>query len=285
MKDNKKHYCWQNTSHTRCNGNNLVCSTSKKSKASPKFELSPAAFNFSHVHSSSFNPAKPSCSTDRADNVYSVSPCVSSRENCDSSKNHSKECMRCKRTHLQEKLHTCCIHNVEQKFNCSLHEEKQQFEDNFNCSREKSSTKERSSFSRNLEPNKHLCENINPIMENEECACRHHTACHKSLHDQEENCQESHKCNTFREACTCKQPLSMSTDRECSNHSCSHHSPNVHEEEPLIGLKQNIETPEVYCATIVQIICKLKIFGLHGYTLYMLSLYLVLFLFRRDDED
>lgn len=243
MKDNKKHHCWQKTPHTRYNGSNLVCSTSKKSKYSPKFELSPTAFNFSH--SSSFNAAKPSCSMDKlhADNVYSASTCVSSCENCDSSKNQ-EEWMRYKRTHPQEKLHSCCVHNVdmlEQKCNCSLHEERQKFEDNFNCSKEKLSTKERSGFSRN----KHLHENINSTTEDCEFTCRcHATHCHHSLHDQGENCQESHKCcNTSKKACTCK-PLT-STDRECSD--CNHLSPNVHEDEPLIGLKQNSETPEVCC--------------------------------------
>ncbi|XP_012230460.1 enolase-phosphatase E1-like isoform X2 [Linepithema humile] len=197
----KKYHCWQKTPQTRYNGSNLVCSTSKKSKYSPKFELSPAAFNFSH--SSSFNTAKPSCSTDKAhaDNVYNASTCVSSCENCDSSKNHEEW-----------------------------------------TSKEKLSSKERSSFSRNLEPNKHLHES-NPTMEDGEFTCRCHTACHHSLHDQGENCQESPKCyNTLRKSCTCK-PLTMNTDRECSD-SCNHLSPNVHEDEPLIGLKQNSETPE-----------------------------------------
>ncbi|XP_024877648.1 uncharacterized protein DDB_G0283697-like isoform X1 [Temnothorax curvispinosus] len=202
MKD-KNYHCWQKTPHTRFNGSNLVCSTSKKSK--------------------------------------SPNACISSCQDCDLSK-HRKEWLRYKRTHPQEKLHSCCIHNTdvsEQKCNCSLHKERQKFEDNFNCSKEKLSTSQehRQSFSKNLEPNKHLYENI--ASENNEHNCRNCTACHHSLHNSD-NYQESHKsCNTLKETC---EPLIMNTDREYNE--CNHSSPNVlHEEEPLITLKQG-ETPE-----------------------------------------
>lgn len=241
MKD-KNYHCWQKIPHTRFNGSNLVCSTSKKAKSTPKFELSSATSNFSCLHSPSFNIAKASCSTDKAhaDKQYSSNACISSCEDCDLSK-HRKEWLRYKRIHPQEKLHSCCIHNIdisEQKCNCSLHKEKQKIEDSFN-SKEKLSTQEhRRSFSRNLEPNKHLHENL--ASEDNEHICRNCTACRHSLHNPD-NHQESHKCNMSRETC---EPLTMNTDQEY-NESCNHSSLNVHEEEPLITLKQCSETPEV----------------------------------------
>ncbi|XP_029658866.1 MATH and LRR domain-containing protein PFE0570w-like [Formica exsecta] len=242
--DDKKYHCWQKTPHTRFNGSNLVCSTSKKCKTPPAFDLSSAVSNFSCAHSPSFNMAKASCSTDKnyVDNLLSPNACVSSCENCELSKDR-KEWLTYKQTRSQEKLHSCCIHNVDMlEQNCSLHKEKQKFEDNFNRSKEKLSTKEhRRSFSRNLEPNKHLHKNINPATEEPTCKC--HTVCHDTLHDPGETCQESHKyCNTLKGTCTC-EPLSMNTDREY-NESCNHLSPNVHEEQPLIALKQCSETPE-----------------------------------------
>lgn len=241
MKDKSYHH-WQKTPHTRFNGSNVVCSTSKKSKGPPKFELSSAASNFSCLHSPSFNVAKASCSTDNADKLYSPNACVSSCEDCDLSK-HRKEWLKYKRIHPQEKLHSYCIHSIntpEQKCNCSLRKEKQKFEDSFNCSKEKLSTPEyRRSFSRNLEPNKHLHENI--ASEDSEHICRNYTACHHSMHNPD-NCQENHKCcNMLKET---YEPLTMDTDRE-HNQSCNHSSHNVHEEEPLITLKQYSETPEV----------------------------------------
>lgn len=242
MKD-KSYHCWQKSPHTKFNGSNLVCSTSKKSKSPPKFELSSAASNFSCSHSPSFNIAKASCSTDKAhvDKVYSPNACVSSCEDCDLLK-HRKE-LRYKRIHPQEKLHSCCIHNTdvsEQKCNCSLRKEKQKFEDSFNCSKEKLSTQEhRRSFLKNLESNKHLYENI--TSEDSEHICRNCTSCHHSPHNPDKY-QENHKCCTMKET---SEPLIMNTDREC-NESCNHSSSNIlHEEEPLITLKQCNETPEV----------------------------------------
>lgn len=219
-----------------------MCSTSKKSK-SPKFELSSAAnsSNFSCLHSPLFDVAKTSCSTDKAhvDKLHSPGVDVSSCEDCDLSK-HCKECLKYKRICPQEKLHSCCIHNTdtsEQKCNCSLHKEKQKFEDNFNCSKEKLSTQEhRRSFSRNLEPNKHLYENI--ASKNSDHICRNCTTCHHSLHNPDNN-QENHKCNILKETCE-----SMNIEREYE--SCNHSSPNVqHEEQPLIILNQCNETLEV----------------------------------------
>ncbi|XP_050447243.1 MATH and LRR domain-containing protein PFE0570w-like [Cataglyphis hispanica] len=242
--DDKKYHCWQKTPHTKFNGSNLVCSTSKKCKTPPAFDFSSAVSNFSCTHSPSFNMAKASCSTDKThvDNLLSPNACVSSCEDCELSKDR-KEWLRYKQTHSQEKLHSCCIHNVDMlEQNCSLHKEKQKFEDNFNRSKQKLSTKEhRRSFSRNLEPNKHLHKNIvNSVTEVPTCKC--HTACHDTLHDSGEICQENYKCyNTLKETCTC-EPLSMNTNREY-NESCNYLSPNVHEEEPLIALKYN-ETPE-----------------------------------------
>jgi hypothetical protein len=147
----------------------------------------------------------------------------------------------------QEKLHSCCIHTIdtpEQKCNCSLRKEKQKFEDSFNYSKEKLSTPEhRRSFSRNLEPNKHLHENI--ASEDSEHICRNCT-CH-SPHSQD-HYQENHKCcNMLKETC---EPLAMNTDRE-HNQSCNHSSHNTHEEEPLITLKQYNETPEVSSSIIL----------------------------------
>ncbi|KYM78819.1 hypothetical protein ALC53_10739 [Atta colombica] len=236
MKDKNHHY-WQKTPNTRFNGSNLVCSTSKKSKSPPKFELSSAASNFSCLHSPSFNIAKASCSTDKADKLCSSNAC----EDCDFSK-YRKEWLRYKRIHPQEKLHSCCTHDIdtsEKKCNCSLHNEKQKFEDSFIYSKEKLSTQEhRQSFSRNLEPNKHLHENI--ASEGNEYICKNCTTCHHSPHNPE-NCQENHKCCTMlKETC---EPLMMNIDREY-NESCSHSSPNIHEEEPLIKLKQCSERPE-----------------------------------------
>ncbi|XP_011703878.1 PREDICTED: kinesin-related protein 4-like [Wasmannia auropunctata] len=233
----KNYHCWQKTPYTKFNGNNLVCSTSKKSKSPPKFDLSSATSN-SCLQSPSFNIAKASCSTDKADKLYSHS---SACEDCDLSK-HCKESLRYKRTLSQEKLHSCCIHNIdmsEQKGNCSLHKERQKFEDSFNCSKERLSTQEhRQSFSRNLGPNKHLHENN--IAEDNEHMCRNCTTCHHAPHNSE-NYQESHKCcDMLKEAC---EPLVMNTDREY-NESCNHSSSHIHEEEPLITLKQCSETPE-----------------------------------------
>ncbi|XP_012532399.1 kinesin-related protein 4 [Monomorium pharaonis] len=235
---------WQKTPHTRFNGSNIVCSTSKKSKGPPKFELSSAASNFSCLHSPSFNVARASCSTNNAHtDKYSPDVCASSVpcEDCDLSK-HRKEWLKYKRMHPQEKLHSCSIHSIdtsEQKCNCSLRKEKQKFEDNFNCSKEKLSTQEhRRSFSRNLEPNKHLHENI--ASEDSEHICRNCTACNHSLHNPD-NFQENHKCcNMLRET---YEPLTMNIDRE-HNQSRNHSSHHVHEEEPLITLKQCSETPE-----------------------------------------
>lgn len=192
--------------------------------------------------------AKASCSTDKAhaENLLNSSACVSC-EDCELSKDR-KEWLRCKQTCGQEKLHSCCIHNVDIEQNCSLHKEKQKFEDNFNYSREKLSSKEhRRSFSRNPEHNKHLHKNIvNPATEEPTCKC--HT-CHNTLHDPGETCQESHKCyNTLKGTCTC-EPLPMNMDREC-NESCNHIS-NLHEEEPLITSKQCNETPEVNCSSLI----------------------------------
>lgn len=241
-KDDKKYHYVQKTPHTRFNGSNLVCSTSKKCKTPPTFDFSSAASNFSCAHSPSFNIAKASCSTDKAhaDTLLSPSACISSCEDCELSKDR-KEWLRYKRRG-QEKLHSCCIHNADMlEQNCSLHKEKQKFEDNFNRSKEKLNIKEcRRSFSRNLEPNKHKnC--VNPATEEPTCKC--HTACQDILHDRGETCQENHKCcNMLKGTCTC-EPLSMSTDREY-NESCNHLSPRSHEEEPLIGLKQFSETPE-----------------------------------------
>ncbi|KAL0101447.1 hypothetical protein PUN28_018942 [Cardiocondyla obscurior] len=222
---------WQKTSHARFNGSNVVCSTSRKSKNPPKFELSSAASNFSCLHSPSFNIAKASCSTDKSHADKSYSPNMFSFENCDLSK-HRNEWLRCKRTQPQEKLHSCCIHNTdtsEEKCNCSLH--KQKFEDNFNCSKEKCSGQEHQrSFSKNLEPNKHLYENITP---EEDHVCRNDTSCHHSLHNSE-SCQEPHKCN--------KETCELLINREF-NELCNH-SPNIlSDEEPLISL-QCSETPD-----------------------------------------
>jgi len=233
----KNYHCWQKTPHTRFNGSNLVCSTSKKSKSSPKFELSSATSNFSCLHSPSFNIAKASCSTDKTNKLYNSSAC----EDCDLSKHH-KEWLKYKRIHPEEKLHSCCIHNgdmAEQKNNCSLCKDKQKFEDSFNYNKEKLSTQEhRQSFSKNLDPNKHLHENI--ASEDNEHICKNCMVCHHLLHNPE-NCQENHKCNMLKETC---ESLIMNTDREY-NESCNHSSPNIHEEEPLITLKQCSETPEV----------------------------------------
>lgn len=239
MKDKNDHG-WQKTPHTRFNGSNLVCSTSKKSKIHPKLDLSGAS-HFSCLHSPSFNVAKASCSTDNTDKLYNSSACGSSCEDCDFSK-HRKEWLRYKRIHPQEKLHSCCIHNTdmsEQKCNCSLRKEKQKFEDSFNCSKEKLSTQEhRRSFSKNLEPNKHLYENI--ASEDSEHICKNCT-CPHSLHNPE-NCQENHKCNLLKET---YEPLTMNIDREY-NESCNHSSSNIlQEEEPLITSKQYRETSEV----------------------------------------
>lgn len=246
--NDKKCFCLQKTPHTRFNGNNLVCSTSKKCKTPPTFDLSSAVSNFSCTHSPSFNMAKASCSTDaqkaHANTLLNPSICVSSCEDYELSKDH-KECSKHKQTHDQEKLHSCCIHNVDLlEQNCSLHKEKQKFEDNFNCSKEKLNTKEhRRSFSRNLQPNKHLHKNIvNSTIEEPTYKCQT-AAYHDTLHDPRETCQESHKCcNTLKETCTC-EPQSISIDRDC-NESCNHLSPNLRDEEPLITLKQCSETPE-----------------------------------------
>ncbi|EGI65767.1 hypothetical protein G5I_05673 [Acromyrmex echinatior] len=73
-----------------------------------------------------------------------------------------------------------------------------------------------------------------------EYICKNCTTCHHSPHNPE-NCQENHKCCTMlKETC---EPLMMNIDREC-NESCSHSPPNIHEEEPLIKLKQCSERPE-----------------------------------------
>ncbi|EZA46699.1 hypothetical protein DMN91_012314 [Ooceraea biroi] len=243
-KTDKKHHSWQkSTPHTRFNGSNLVCSTGKKLKTPSRFELSSVASNLSCPRtSSSSNIARPSCSTDRTpmeDLLYGSRACVSSCEACDSTR-HSKEWLKHRR--VQEKLHSCCTRNVdvEQKCNCFLHKEKQKFEDNCNCnSKERSSTKKHRSFSRHFECNRHLHESVaNPAAEDSEPACRCHTTCH-SPHDPGEGCQDSHRCK--REDYTC-EPLA-STDREVAE-SCSHHSSNVHEEEPLITQKHYSETPE-----------------------------------------
>ncbi|XP_025074857.1 kinesin-related protein 4-like [Pogonomyrmex barbatus] len=240
MKDKSYNY-WQKTPHTRFNGSNLICSTSKKSKSPPKFELSSVASNLSCLQSSSFNVGKASCSTDKAhaDKLCSPNACVSSCENCDLSK-HRKEWLKYKRIHPQEKLHSCCIHNIdvsEQKCNCSLGKEKQRFEDSFNCSKEKlnSSQEHRRapSFSQNLEPSMHL----NFVSEENESICRNCSTCHH-MHNSD-NHQESHKCcNMSKETC---EPMNI--NREC-NRSCNHSSPNVHEEEPLIMPRRNDDTLE-----------------------------------------
>lgn len=204
--------------------------------------------------------AKASCSTDKAhaNTLLNPSTCVSSCEDYELSRHH-KECSKYKQTHDQEKLHSCCIHNIDLlQQNCSLHKEKQKFEDNLNCSKEKLNTKEhRRSFSRNLQPNKHLHKNIvNPTTEELTYKCSQ-TACHDTLHDPGETCQESHKCcNTLKETCTC-EPQSMSTDREC-NESCNHLSPNLCEEEPLITLKQCSETPEVNCMILLDYFIRIR---------------------------
>lgn len=245
VKNDKKCYCWPKTPYTRFNGS-MVCSSGKKSKIPAKLDLSSAASNISCLHSTSFNTPKLSHSKDKADNLCSPSVCVSSCEDCDSSK-HRKEWLKYKRIHPQEKVHFCCTRNTDtlgHKCNSPLYKEKQKFENNCTCSKEKLSPKEQQrSFTRNLESNKHLHENI-VTEDSDELACRYHTACHHSLHEPEENCSENRKCcSTSREASTCEH-ITINTDRDC-NGSCNHCSHNVDDEEPLIALKQSKETPEV----------------------------------------
>lgn len=204
------------TPYIRFNGSNLVCSTSQKPKILPKFELSSVASNFSCIHTSSFN-TKPSCSTEIGNTADLYSSCVSSCENCDSSKHH-KECPRYKQTN-QGKLHSCCIHDALE--HSSLYTEKPKFQNNCDCSKEKLSSKP------NVEPNKHLSENSINAEEDSTPTCRCHAVRH--LHNHEENYQESHKCN---HVCTCEPESGAS----------KYLSP-MCENEPLIG-KCN-ETPEV----------------------------------------
>ncbi|XP_014484959.1 PREDICTED: kinesin-related protein 4-like [Dinoponera quadriceps] len=246
MKSDKKCYCWQKT---RFNGSNIVCSSSKKSKVPAKLEMSSATSNISCSHSMSFsNTPKPLCTMDNihADSASSPNVCVSTCEDCNSSK-HRKEWLKYKRIHPEEKSHSCCTHDVEtlsgHKCNCFSHKEKPKFEDSCNCGKDKCSVKEhRQSFSNNLTP-KHLNENFNPVVEDNEHTCGYHMACHHSLHDPRDNCLEDNKhCNTSKEASLCEQ-LKMNTDQEC-NGTCNYHSSNVNEEEPLLVHKQCNETSE-----------------------------------------
>lgn len=250
-KNDKK--CWQKT---RFNGSNIVCSSSKKSKIPAKLEISSATSNISCPHSVSFNntpkPNSAICKV-HADRACSPNVCVSTCEDCDTSKHH-KEWLRYKRIHPEEKSHSCCAHNVEilgQKCNCFSYKEKQKFEDSCNCSKEKYTVKEhRQSVSNNSTPNKHLHENFNPVTEDNEIACGYHTSCHHSLHNSREDCLQDHKhCNASMETSSCDQ-LKLNTDQECSNGTCNYHSSNINEEEPLITHKQFSETPEVSCKEI-----------------------------------
>lgn len=224
-KSDKRHH-WQKTPQTGFNGSNLVCSTGKKLKAPSRFELSSAASHLSCPHTSTFNhTAKASCSTDR---THAEDACASSCEACDSWLKYKR---------IQEKLRSYCVHNVdvEHKYNC-LHKDKKDFEDNFHCNKE-----HRRSSSRNHDSSKHLHENVaNPATEDGEPARRCHAARH-SLHITEDGCQDSTKCN--REDCLCT--LLVAIDRK-ANETCNHHSPNAHEEEPLITQKcSGNETTEV----------------------------------------
>lgn len=224
-KDDKNHDL-PRTPYIRFNGSNLVCSTSQKPKIPPKFELSSVASNFSCIHTSSFN-TKPSCSTEKGNTADMYSSCVSSCEDCDSSKHH-RECPRYKETH-QEKLHSCCIHDADTlEHSCSLYTEKPKFQNNCDCSKEKLNSKERG-FSKSVESNKHLCENSVNAEEDGKSTRRCHAVRH--LHNHEDNCQESHKCRN-NHVCTC-EPESGG----------SKYLTPMCENEPLIG-KCN-ETPEV----------------------------------------
>lgn len=251
VKSDKKCYCWQKT---RLNGNNIVCSSSKKSKIPAKLEITPTACNTSCPHSMSFSETpKAHCSTGKVNTDSACGPYVygSTSEDCDFSKPH-KEWLKYKRIHPEEKAHSCCSHNVEtigQKCSCFTQKEKQKLEDSCNCSKDKYSVKEhRQIFSNKSTPNKHLNEHVHPTTEDNEHTCGYHI-CHSSLHDPRENSLEDHKrCNTSMGASFCEQ-LKVNTDSECSG-TCNYHSSNINEEEPLIAHKLSNETPEVSCKKI-----------------------------------
>lgn len=249
VKNDKKCYCWQKT---KFKGSNIVCSSTKKSKAPAKLEMSSATTsNTSCPHSMSFsNTPKPHCSMDKVheDSVCSPNVCISTSEDCDSSKPR-KEWFKFKRIHPEEKSHSCCTHNVDilgQKSNCFAHKEKQKFENTCNCSKDKYSIKEHRQSSLNNSHNSNKCLNVHVdpvVIEDNEHTCSCHTACHHSLHCHRENCPEGHKCcnTSMMEASSCEQ-LKINTDQECH-----YHSSNTNEEEPLITHKLSNETPEVSC--------------------------------------